>query len=149
MLCSVRHACSAWALILVCAASAAAQAPPNDDCANAVSLTVGGSPIAGTTVNATDSLVNHPCTAATVDVWYAFNATGPGSFTATATSGSGQLMSLTAYDACAGNVKSFDLCSEAIPSYRMRRLRQLSLTDFPYLDKTLLPGVSSIDWHRP
>src|SRR4051812_31173632 len=95
---SLRSACLGCALVLFHGALAAAQSPPNDDCASAVLLTVGAPPITGATFNSTDSLVSHPCTGATGDVWYAFDAAGSGTFLATATSSSGEPISVVAYD---------------------------------------------------
>lgn len=70
-----------WAVSLLAATSASAQAPANDLCSTAQVVLASGSTVAGTTVNANDDLIgllgcqtglptaDHP------DVWYAFTAT--------------------------------------------------------------------------
>src|SRR4051812_40662912 len=50
--------------------------PGNDDCANAIALTVGGACVTGTTVGATtQSGENFSCQTADESVWYKFVAT--------------------------------------------------------------------------
>ena len=55
--------------------------PPNDNCANAITLTPGQtcSPVAGSTLNATQSLPPAPCGGflQATDVWYQFIAAAP------------------------------------------------------------------------
>ncbi|MGI4872279.1 MAG: fibronectin type III domain-containing protein, partial [Janthinobacterium lividum] len=76
-----------WALASACVlgfgTAASAQAPANDNCAGAISLTAGATctPTAGTTVNATASLGAAATCSGGVgddDVWYSFVATATG-----------------------------------------------------------------------
>jgi len=69
--------CVLYFVFLFYSLASPAQVPPNDDCSGAVTLTVDGPTVSGTTINATGPYTQNCGGATDDDVWYSFVATAP------------------------------------------------------------------------